>query len=123
MSAVLEAAPSSVGSTPARGRGVWAAAWRRLRQDRVGMFSLAAVVAFLVLIALTALHLVAADWQQERAVPSAPSSVPIAVATSAATSPTNTEVCVAFSVLLSTSRPSRSAPSGSVWALGLSTVR
>jgi peptide/nickel transport system permease protein len=72
MSAVLEAAPSSVGSTPARGRGVWAAAWRRLRQDRVGMFSLAAVVAFLVLIALTALHLVAADWQQERAVPSAP---------------------------------------------------
>jgi peptide/nickel transport system permease protein len=72
MSAVLEAAPSSVASAPARGRGVWAAAWRRLRQDRVGMFSLAVVAAFLVLIVLAALHLVAASWQQERAVPSAP---------------------------------------------------
>jgi peptide/nickel transport system permease protein len=72
MSAVLEAARASVASAPARGHGVWAAAWRRLRQDRVGMVSLAVVGAFLLLIVLTALHLVAAGWEEERALPSAP---------------------------------------------------
>ena len=52
--------------------GVWSAAWRRLRSDRVGMVSLAVVGAFLVLIALAALGVVAGSWQQEIALPNAP---------------------------------------------------
>jgi len=72
MSAVLGAAPAAVPDAPARGRGVWAAAWGRLRQDRVGMAALAVVLAFLVLVVLAAAHVVASGWQDERAVPSAP---------------------------------------------------
>ena len=52
--------------------GVWSAAWMRLRSDRVGIVSLAIVGAFLVLIALAALDLVAGNWQQEIALPNAP---------------------------------------------------
>lgn len=58
----------------ARSEGVWRAAWRRFRRDRIGMVSLAIVVAFLLLIAAAALHLVAANWQQEVGVPNAPPS-------------------------------------------------
>ena len=57
---------------PHRHPGVWAAAWKRLRSDRVGVVSLAVVGAFLVLIALAALGLVAGNWQQEIALPNAP---------------------------------------------------
>ena len=59
-------------AAPARSEGVWRAAWRRLRADRVGIVSLAVVVAFLALIALAALGLVARDWQAEVGVPNAP---------------------------------------------------
>jgi peptide/nickel transport system permease protein len=52
--------------------GVWRAAWRRFKGDRVGMVSLAIVLAFLVVIALSATGLVAANWQQEVGVPNAP---------------------------------------------------
>jgi peptide/nickel transport system permease protein len=72
MSAVLEPviAPAR---RPARGsEGVWRAAWRRLRADRVGMVSLAVVALFVLLIVLTATHLVAAGWQKEVGVASAP---------------------------------------------------
>jgi peptide/nickel transport system permease protein len=55
-----------------RNGGVWSAAWRRLRGDRVGLVSLAIVGAFLLLILLAALGLVAGNWQQELAVPNAP---------------------------------------------------
>ena len=44
-----------------RARGVWGAAWRRFRSDRVGMVSLAIVGAFLLLILLAALGLVAGE--------------------------------------------------------------
>lgn len=54
--------------------GVWAAAWRRYRRDRVGVVSLGVVLAFLLLIAASALGLVAADWQQEVGVSNAPPS-------------------------------------------------
>jgi oligopeptide transport system permease protein len=54
--------------------GVWVSVWRRLRNDRVGMVSLAIVAAFLVLILLAALGLVAKDWQREVGVPNAPPS-------------------------------------------------
>ncbi len=52
--------------------GVWRAAWARYRADRVGMVSLAIVLAFLLLIALAALGWVAKDWQAEVGVPNAP---------------------------------------------------
>ena len=71
MSAVLERGAPSPAIAPARGRGVWAAAWRRLRADRVGMAALAVVVVFVGLIVLTATGLVASGWQQEKGVPSA----------------------------------------------------
>jgi peptide/nickel transport system permease protein len=57
-----------------RSQGVWGAAWTRLKADRVGMVSLAVVAAFLVLILLSALGVVAGSWQLERGVPYAPPS-------------------------------------------------
>jgi oligopeptide transport system permease protein len=67
MSAVmtLDAGASSSG-------GVWSAAWKRFRSDRVGLVSLAIVAAFLVLIAAAGAGLVAGGWQQEVGVPNAP---------------------------------------------------
>jgi len=55
-----------------RSEGVWHAAWRRYKSDRVGMVSLVIVIAFLLLIAAAALGLVAKDWQKEVGVPNAP---------------------------------------------------
>jgi peptide/nickel transport system permease protein len=57
---------------PARSRGVWATAWRRLKNDRVGMVSLAVVAVFVLMIALSAVGLIARDWQREIGVPDAP---------------------------------------------------
>lgn len=68
MSAV---APYVIGQ-PTHAEGVWGAAWRRLRHDRVGMVSLAVVIAFLLLILAAAVGLVAKDWQKEVGVPNAP---------------------------------------------------
>ena len=70
MSAVLSAHPAA--RPRPRSAGVWAAAWKRLRSDRVGVVSLAVVAAFLVLILLSALGVVAAGWQQEIGLPNAP---------------------------------------------------
>jgi len=55
-----------------RSEGVWHAAWRRFRADRVGVASLIVVLAFFVLIAASSLGLVAKGWQDEIAVASAP---------------------------------------------------
>jgi peptide/nickel transport system permease protein len=55
-----------------RSEGVWHAAWRRFKGDRVGMISLAIVLVFLVMIALSATGLVAGQWQREVGVPNAP---------------------------------------------------
>jgi len=52
--------------------GVWAASWRRLKTDRVGVVAMAVVGAFLVLVLLAATHLVASSWQREVGVPNAP---------------------------------------------------
>ena len=52
--------------------GVWAASWRRLKTDRVGVISRAIVGAFLVLVLLAATQLVASGWQKEVGVPNAP---------------------------------------------------
>jgi len=59
-------------ATPVPQGGVWAAAWRRLRGDRVGMVCLGIVGAFGVLVLLTLLGVIAGDWQQEKGVIYAP---------------------------------------------------
>ena len=58
-----------------RSEGVWAAAWRRYRGDRTGMVSLFVVAAFLLMIALSAVGVVAGSWQAEVGVPNAPPTV------------------------------------------------
>ena len=52
----------------------------------------------------------------------APNSVPIKVATTAASTPTKTEISVPLIALDSTSRPSRSPPNGKVSTRGVSWV-
>jgi peptide/nickel transport system permease protein len=48
--------------------GLWMLAWRRLRQDAVGMVSLTVVVLFLLMIAASAAGLIAKDWYKEKGV-------------------------------------------------------
>ena len=67
MSAVLALDAGSAASG-----GVWGAAWKRFRTDKVGLVSLAIVGAFLLLIAAAAAGLVAKSWQLEVGVPNAP---------------------------------------------------
>lgn len=57
---------------PTRSRGVWATAWRRLRNDRVGVVSMAVVIAFVLMVLLSFLGVIAGDWQKEVGVPDAP---------------------------------------------------
>ncbi|HJU21257.1 MAG TPA: ABC transporter permease, partial [Casimicrobiaceae bacterium] len=54
--------------------GLWTLAWRRLRSDRVGMVSLVIVVAFFVMMILSAAGLIASDWNREVGVNYAPPS-------------------------------------------------
>jgi len=70
MSAVLPA--PVLGPAGERAEGVWHAAWRRYRADRVGVVSLGVVLVFLVLITASALGLVARNWQDEVGVANAP---------------------------------------------------
>ncbi len=51
--------------------GVWGAAWRRFRRDRVGMAGGVVVLAYLVLILLAVTGVVAKGWQQEVGIPDA----------------------------------------------------
>ena len=71
MSAVLSA-DGALESAQQKSEGVWHAAWRRFRADRVGLVSLVVVLAFLLLIALSGAGLVAKNWQAEVGVPNAP---------------------------------------------------
>lgn len=72
MSAVLENPATAATVAPTRSEGVWAAAARRFRNDRVGMVSLVMVVLFMLLVIAAGIGLVAKDWQQEIGVPNAP---------------------------------------------------
>ncbi len=63
---------STLDDSQQKSEGVWHAAWRRFKADRVGFWSLMVVLAFIVLIALSALGLVAKGWQAEVGVPNAP---------------------------------------------------
>ena len=65
-------ADSAGGSALQKSEGVWAAAWRRFKSDRVGLVSLIIVAAFILLIILSGLGLVAKNWQTEVGVPNAP---------------------------------------------------
>ncbi|MBB5205278.1 peptide/nickel transport system permease protein [Inhella inkyongensis] len=56
----------------AKSQGVWAAAWKRLCADRVGMVCMGIVAAFMLLVGLTLVGVVAEDWQAEVGVPNAP---------------------------------------------------
>jgi peptide/nickel transport system permease protein len=87
MSAVLQSGAPSAADT--RSEGVWAAAWRRFKGDRVGMVSLAIVAVFIVIVLLAELRIVAADWQKEVGVPNAPPTWigPAPVEAQAATGP------------------------------------
>lgn len=71
MSAVLSPAVGATGAAE-RSEGVWHAAWRRFRTDRVGLVSAAVVAAFLLLILTSWAGLVAEDWQREVGVANAP---------------------------------------------------
>jgi peptide/nickel transport system permease protein len=68
-------AAARIGEIPhAVSPGLWALAWKRLRSDRVGMVSLAIVVAFIVMMILSAAGLLASDWAKETGVNYAPPS-------------------------------------------------
>jgi peptide/nickel transport system permease protein len=71
VSAVLSA-QASLADTQQKSEGVWHAAWRRFKSDRVGLASLVVVLAFLLLIVLSFTGLVGAKWQDEVGVPNAP---------------------------------------------------
>ncbi len=54
--------------------GLWTLAWRRLKTDSVAMVSLAIVAAFLVIVMLSGIGLIAPDWAKEVGVNYAPPS-------------------------------------------------
>lgn len=54
--------------------GLWTLAWRRLHADRVAMVSLAVVLLFLAMLALSMSGLIADDWADEVGVNYAPPS-------------------------------------------------
>ena len=55
-----------------RSPNVWLQAWKRLRNDRVGMASLVVTGLFLLLVLATLTGMVAKDWHEEVGVPFAP---------------------------------------------------
>ena len=63
---------ASMDDSQQKSEGVWAAAWRRFKSDRVGLASLVVVAAFLLLIILSFTGLVGKNWQNEVGVPNAP---------------------------------------------------
>jgi peptide/nickel transport system permease protein len=71
MSAVLPSSGADIAELP-RSPGVWAQAWKRLRNDRVGMASLVVTAFFVVLVVLAGIGALAKDWQREVGLPYAP---------------------------------------------------
>ena len=69
--ATLAQTIGSLDDAQQKSEGVWHAAWRRFRADRVGLVSLVIVGGFVLLILLAALGLVGSHWQAEVAIPSA----------------------------------------------------
>lgn len=75
MSAVMQSAAAAMDDARQKSEGVWHAAWRRYKADRVGMVSLVVVAAFLLLIVLSFTGIVAKNWQVEVGVPNAPPTI------------------------------------------------
>lgn len=74
MSSVLDSTSTIPKNTYSKSSGLWALAWRRLRADRVAMFSLAIVCAYLLMLVLSITGLVAKHWDVEVGVNYAPPS-------------------------------------------------
>ena len=74
MSAVLTTS-DPLDDAQQKSEGVWHAAWRRFKADRVGLASLVVVALFVLLILAAALNVVARNWQDEVGVPNAPPTV------------------------------------------------
>jgi oligopeptide transport system permease protein len=74
MSAVLSA-DGSLADAQQKSEGVWHAAWRRYKSDRVGLVAMIVVLGFVLLIVLSAAGLVAKNWQAEVGVPNAPPTI------------------------------------------------
>ena len=72
MSAAVLGTAAALDDAQQQSEGVWHAAWRRFRRDRVGLVSLVVVAAFGLLILLAATGLVGRHWQDEVGVPNAP---------------------------------------------------
>jgi oligopeptide transport system permease protein len=72
MNTAVISADGAEGGAQQKSEGVWAAAWRRFRSDKVGLASAIIVLGFLLLIVLAATGLVAKNWQAEIGVPNAP---------------------------------------------------
>ena len=70
-SAVLPA-DGALADAQQKSEGVWHAAWRRFKGDRVGFWSMVVVAAFMLMIILSGLGLIAKNWQNEVGVPNAP---------------------------------------------------
>lgn len=69
----LSTTPASLAHTASvRSHSLWALAWRRLRADRVAMLSLAVVVAFLIMLLLSATGVIAKHWNDDVGVNYAP---------------------------------------------------
>lgn len=52
--------------------GVWASAWKRLKNDRVGMIALVITALFIGMVVLAQMGLIAKDWRKEVGTPFAP---------------------------------------------------
>ena len=65
MSAVLTTPPAAPRQ---ESPGLWTLAWRRLRQDTVGMISLVVVAIFILMMAASFFGLIAKDWAKEKGV-------------------------------------------------------
>ncbi len=72
MNAAVLSADGAASDAQQKSEGVWHAAWRRFRADRVGFVAALVVLAFVVMIVLSATGLVARNWQNEVGVPNAP---------------------------------------------------
>ena len=66
MTTVLDSTSATpTATTYSKSHGLWPLAWRRLRANRVAMFSLAIVCAYLLMLVLSTTGLVAKHWDAE----------------------------------------------------------
>lgn len=73
MTTVLDSTTAtSIKATYSKPSGLWSLAWRRLRANRVAMFSLAIVCAYLLMLVLSITGLLAKNWDAEVGVNYAP---------------------------------------------------